>query len=399
MSIYLVVWLVLCLLTLKQSFGKETRTAEKIEFWFCFLILTGMLVFRYGQGSDYFGYRYNYYKISDVAITFPNYDVHGETGYQLVCNIFRILHIPFEGFIAFVSILQMFFLLLFLKRYNVADPFALLLAYPTLYLTYFISGIRQGLAIAVFLGVLLPALENRRYFACIIGTLLCMTFHTVSVVFLLLFATVKIRKVSTLQILTVLAWLAGCILSTQEGQSLIMALGISKLNYYLGNGASISLAAVAERLLFTGIITWLYLKLCKIGKCSDRFRFAYSCYLIAMALYGGVLWNELVASRAASMLRFIEIYLLIYGVGQMRRGSRYLVVAVLVVFETFMTVKNIQAAIDQGPYVQEVTVATYPYVSVFNSQEIYKYRLVPNKYINPPDWYFSERMSSADEQA
>ena len=397
MSIYLVVWLVLCLLTLKQSVGKETRTAEKIEFWVCFLILTGILVFRYGQGSDYFGYRYNYYKISDVAITFPNYDVHGETGYQLVCNIFRILHIPFEGLIAFISILQMGFLLVFLKRYKVAYPFALLLIYPTLYLTYLASGMRQGLAIAVFLGVLFPFLENRRYFAYIVGTLLCMTFHTVSVVFLVLLIPMKIRKVSTLQILTVLAWLAGCILSTQEGQSLIMALGISKLNYYLGNGASISLAAVAERLLFTGIITWLYLKLCKIGKCSDRFRFAYSCYLMAMALYGGLLWNELVASRTTSMLRFIEIYLLIYGIQQMRRGSRYLLVVILVAFETFMTVKNIRAAIDQGPYVQEVMVATYPYVSVFNSQDIYKYRLVPNKYINLPDWYFSERMSTADE--
>lgn len=397
MSIYLVVWLVLCLLTLKQSVGKETRTAEKIEFWFCFLILTGILVFRYGQGSDYFGYRYNYYKISDVAITFPNYDVHGETGYQLVCNIFRILHIPFEGLIAFISILQMGFLLVFLKRYKVAYPFALLLIYPTLYLIYLASGMRQGLAIAVFLGVLFPLLENRRYFAYIVGTLLCMTFHTVSVVFLVLLIPMKIRKVSTLQILTVLAWLAGCILSTAEGQSLIIDLGFSRLNYYLNGEASISLAAVAERLLFTGIITWLYLKLCKIGKCSDRFRFAYSCYLMAMALYGGLLWNELVASRTTSMLRFIEIYLLIYGIQQMRRGSRYLLVVILVAFETFMTVKNIQAAIDQGPYVQEVTVATYPYVSVFNSQDIYKYRLVPNKYINLPDWYFSERMRTADE--
>ncbi len=399
MSIYLVVWLVLCLFTLKQSVGKETRTAEKIEFWFCFLILTGMLVFRYGQGSDYFGYRYNYYKISDVAITFPNYDVHGETGYQLVCNIFRILHIPFEGFIAFMSILQMGFLLVFLKRYKVAYSFALLLIYPTLYLTYLASGMRQGLAIVFFLGVLLPLLENRRYFAYIVGTLLCMTFHTVSVVFLVLLIPMKIRKVSTLQILTALAWLAGCILSTREGQSLIMALGISKLNYYLENGAGINLAAIAERLLFTGIITWLYLKLCKIGKCSDRFRFAYSCYLMAMALYGGLLWNDLVASRTASMLRFIEVYLLIYGIRQMRRGSRYLLVIILVAFETFMTVKNIQAAIDQGPYVQDVTVATYPYVSVFNRQEIYQYRLVPNKYINLPDWYFSERMSTADEYA
>lgn len=399
MSVYLVVWLVLCLFTLKQSIAKETITVGQIEFWLCFLVLTAMLVFRYGQGNDYFSYRYIYYRISDVAITFPNYEEHGEIGYQLLCNVFRILHIPFEGFIAFVSILQITFLFQFFKCYQITSPFALLLAYPTLYLTYFVSGIRQGLAIVIFLGVLLPLLERQSYFAYIVGTLLCITFHTVSVVFLVLLVSVKIRKVSTLQILTVLAWLVGCILSTPEGQSLIMSLGISKLNYYLGNGANISLAAIAERLLFTGIITWLYLKLCKLGKCSDRFRFAYSCYLMAMALYGGLLWNELVASRTASMLRFIEIYLLIYGIRQMRRGSRYLLIVILVAFETFMTVKNIQAAIDQGPYGQEVTVATYPYVSVFNSQDIYKYRLVPNKYINLPDWYFSERMNTADEQA
>lgn len=397
MSLYILVWLFLCALSVKEAAVSEKTSKPTLAFWGGFLIMTIMLVFRYGQGTDYFGYRYNYYKIPDFAITFPEYDVHGETGYQLVCNIFRILHIPFEGLIAFISILQMGFLLVFLKRYKVAYPFALLLIYPTLYLTYLASGMRQGLAIAVFLGVLLPLLENRRYFAYIVGTLLCMTFHTVSVVFLVLLIPMKIRKVSTLQILTVLAWLAGCILSTQEGQSLIMALGISKLNYYLGNGASVSLAAVAERLLFTGIITWLYLKLCKIGKCSDRFRFAYSCYLMAMALYGGLLWNELVASRTTSMLRFIEIYLLIYGIQQMRRGSRYLLVVILVAFETFMTVKNIQAAIDQGPYVEGVTVTTYPYVSVFNRQEIYQYRLLPDKYLNLPDWYFSERMSTADE--
>lgn len=397
MSLYVVIWLVLSLFSIRDVAAKNSDTGLKLEFLGGFLLLSAMLVFRYGQGSDYFGYRYNYYKVSDVAITFPKYDVHGELGYQLLCNVFRVCHIPFEGLVVLLAVVQMGWMLSFYKRYQVDCPFALLLSFPTLYLTYFMSGMRQGLAIAVFLGVLFPLLENRRYLAYIVGTLLCMTFHTVSVVFLVLLIPMKTRKVSTVQILTVLAWLAGCILSTQEGQSLIMALGISKLNYYLGNGASISLVAVVERLLFTGIITWLYLKLCKIGKCSDRFRFAYSCYLMAMALYGGLLWNELVASRTTSMLRFIEIYLLIYGIQQMRRGSRYLLVVILVAFETFMTVKNIQAAIDQGPYVQEVTVATYPYVSVFNSQDIYKYRLVPNKYINFPDWYFSERMSTTDE--
>lgn len=59
------------------------------------------------------------------------------------------------------------------------------------------------------------------------------------------------------------------ILSTLEGLNVDHGLEISKLNYYLGNGVSISVVAIAKRALFTGIITWLYLKLCKESTVTD----------------------------------------------------------------------------------------------------------------------------------
>lgn len=381
MSLYILVWFFLCALSVKEAAVSEKTSKPTLAFWVGFLVLAMMLVFRYGQGADYFGYRYNYYKISDFAITFPEYDVHGELGYNLLCNIFRVFHLPFESFIAFISVIQMGAMLVFYIRYQIATPFALLLSVPTLYMTYFMSGIRQGLVIAVFLGILLPMLESKNYVGYVIGTLVCISLHSVAIAFLLMPFVQMFCRVSYLQVLVVLSWLCGLILATPEGQTLVKSLGIQGLNFYLDQ-TSISLAACAERLVLLGIVTWLYIKLDKCRKCNNSFRLAYSGYLLSMMIYGGLLWNSLVASRTAAVLRFLEIYLVVYGVRQMNRGSRYLAVIALLVLQTFMFFKNVTTAIQQGNYAAEIRMLDYPYVSVFTQDEIFSLREIPNKYVN-----------------
>lgn len=381
MSLYIIVWLFFCLLSIKEAATADKSPKPKMSFYICFLILTLMLVFRYGQGTDYFGYRSNYYKIPDFAITFPNYDVHGEVGYSLLCNIFRVCHLPFESFVSCISVIQMGAMFVFYKRYQIATPFALLLSIPTLYMTYFISSIRQGVAIAIFLGLLFPMLENKNYVGYVIGTLVCISFHSVAAVFLLLPFVQIFHRISVLQVFVVLSWLGGFILATPEGQTLIKFFGISGVNFYLGQ-ISISLTACAERLVLLGIVTWLYIKLGKNGKCNDTFRLAYSVYLLSMMIYGGLLWNSLIASRTAAVLRFLEIYLIAYGVRQMNRGSRYLAVILLLVLQTFMFYKNITTAIQEGPYKPEVDAINYPYVSVFSPEKIFDYREIADENIN-----------------
>lgn len=383
MSLYIIVWLFLCVLTIKEAATSVKSSKPTTSFWICFLVLAMMLFFRYGQGTDYFGYRYNYYQIPDFAITFPKYNVHGELGYSLLCNVFRVCHLPFESFVLCISIIQMGAMLAFYKRYQIATPFALMLSVPTLYMTYFMSSIRQGVAIALFLGILFPMLENKNYVAYIGLLLVCVSFHSVAVVFLLLPFVQMLHRISTLQILAVLSWLGGLALATPEGQTLVKSLGIEGVNFYLGQ-ISISLTACTERLILLAIVTWLYIKLEKGGKCNNTFRLAYSVYLVSMMLYGGLLWNSLIASRTSAVLRFVEIYLFAYGVRQMNRGSRYLTVITLLALQTFMLSKNVTTAIQEGAYKTGVNVLNYPYVSVVDPEKIWGLRGIVNEYINIP---------------
>ena len=378
MSVYIIVWGLLCLFAAKGALVQERRTTARAEFWLCFLLLAGMLALRYGQGTDYFSYQEYYYMMSDTGFNFPLPDVHGEIGYQFLTNAFRLLHLPYEALVFFLSVLQMGFLLAFFKRYHIDCVLALLLAVPTLYMTYFVSGMRQGVVLAAFLGVLFPLLEKKRYLAYLAGTLLCMLMHTVAAVFLLALLAQLVPKVSTLRLLTLAAWLAGSIVALPATQAWIHSLGIWALRYYLAS-VGISWAAVAERLLFLALVTWLYEKLRRQDRLNDAFVLGYRCYLVAMALYGALIANGTTASRMASGMRYIEIYLLIYAAQQMTRAGRCLLVAALIAVQSFMYVKNIHTYLDQGAYRADLTVWTYPYVSVFNEEEIYQYRDVPQE--------------------
>lgn len=381
MSLYIIVWGLLCLFAAKGALVQERRTTARAEFWLCFLLLAGMLALRYGQGTDFFAYQFYYYEMSDTVFDFPLPDVHGEIGYQFLTNAFRLLHLPYEAFIFFLSVLQMGFLLAFFKRYHIDCVLALLLAMPTLYMTYFVSGLRQGVVLAAFLGVLFPLLEKKRYLAYLAGTLLCMLIHTVAVVFLLALLAQRIQKVSTLQLLTLAAWLLGAVIALPATQEFLRSLNIWALWYYL-RVTGISWAAVAERLLFLALVTWLYEKLRRLGRLNDAFVLGYRCYLMAMALYGALIINSTTASRMASGMRYIEILLLVYAARQMTRASRCLLVAALIAVQSFMYVKNVHTFLEQGAYQAGLNVWNYPYVSVFNEEEIYQYRSVPHEYLD-----------------
>lgn len=56
-----------------------------------------MLTLRFGQGTDYFAYRYIYNRLSPDGFDFSIYStVHGEIGYLILCNLFRYAKLPYE---------------------------------------------------------------------------------------------------------------------------------------------------------------------------------------------------------------------------------------------------------------------------------------------------------------
>ena len=56
--------------------------------------------------------------------------------------------------------------------------------YPVLFVTYMVSGLRQGLAICVFLGVALPFYMERKWVRYVLAALVAASFHKVGYVWL-----------------------------------------------------------------------------------------------------------------------------------------------------------------------------------------------------------------------
>ena len=62
--------------------------------------------------------------------------------------------------------------------------------YPVLYLVYMVSGLRQGLAVCLFLGIALPFLMERKWIAYVITIFLTLSFHRVAFAWLVLIPAV-----------------------------------------------------------------------------------------------------------------------------------------------------------------------------------------------------------------
>lgn len=204
MSLYIIVWVSMCLVYSKDILFNTNKKAKCIEFEVFFAVFSVMLVCRYGQGTDYFNYLLNYALLPEYGVDITRYQyIHGEIGWLLWGNCFRASGLPYECFIASVSIIQLAALHRFCRVCDVRDIFVLLWVYPTVYLTYFFSGMRQGLVIAIFLGFMLPMLERRNYVGYILLGIVMISIHGGSFVLLLLPVVMKI-SVRTALILTLI---------------------------------------------------------------------------------------------------------------------------------------------------------------------------------------------------
>ena len=81
MSLYIIVWGLLCLFAAKGALVQERRTTARAEFWLCFLLLAGMLALRYGQGTDYFSYQEYYYMMSGSTSRCPTSTARSATSF------------------------------------------------------------------------------------------------------------------------------------------------------------------------------------------------------------------------------------------------------------------------------------------------------------------------------
>lgn len=374
MSLYLIVFLFLMVL----SVWEFVKGAGKKQYYIALGVLSFLLVFRYGQGTDYLSYSELFYatpRLFDFQ-ELLSAGLHGEPGWVFICALFRQLDLPFELLVILLSVLFMWLLHRFIHRYCKYSVFALLLAFPTIYMTYAVSVLRQAFALFVFLGILLPLLEKRKYILYCLITAGCALIHSSALVFLaapfLRFFYLNWRRMA---ILSVLAAVGGFLLSK-------LMFYIPQLNYY--SYSTPNVLAIGERCSSTLVMAlafWKYLAVKPEKRPENKIiSMLLQIYLLGTLIYLFFWWNALISSRFCIYFKAVEIALFVLAIKS--GGKRALAVAVYcLVLCAVLYYKNIDSYILQGNYYDFVNVFNYPWISIFNRERILDYRNIVSELI------------------
>jgi len=326
---------------------------KKLIFYSNFGIMTLALCFRYGQGTDYFGYMLNYYLI----------DNHSEIGYKLLTGFLNSRNIPFELFIFCISIFTMICTFRAISLYSPGRMLSLLVLYPTIYLTYYFSGLRQGVVIAFFLGFMIKWVYEGKFIHYITACLILAGIHSAA---LILIPLVLLKRVSIRQLYL------GILLSVMLGGIMLIApqeilnfVNIGAFQVYM-KGINISFMGLLERIVMFILVSVLVQGIPEDSVHYDFIIFLYKIYLFGLIIVFIFVTKSLISSRLSAFMKSVEV-LLIPLLVQVNRKWKQVIPAVMCFYALVMTTKNLESYVSQGKY-EGYNAFTYPYISIFNKK-------------------------------
>lgn len=364
---YYIVFIELFVFTLISFFYDKKDFLYKILM----ISLTLLLCFRYGQGSDYFSYEYCYSTMTTFENAINNSSkINSEIGFRLICALFYELQFSFTEFVFCLSLFDMVLLHRFISKYSKNRVFSLLLFFPTFYLTYYFSGIRQGLTIALFIGVLYELIEKKQWMKYIIGCVLISTIHTAALV-LIIVPFILEFKLEIIGAIKYPAFIVGIVLATGCLNGLLARIPVigSKMMPYLDS--SISILALLERIVSYTMILILYHHSSR--KRSKRVQNFMKIYSVGIIIYLVFLPFSLISSRVIVYFKVLEVVIVPLLCD---KANKFKTVAItfFVLLSVLMFFKNLNSYAEQGSYHPNINAFNYPYISVFEKEEIWNYR-------------------------
>ena len=351
---------------------KKRKIGPNNAYLFIWLLLTIMLSLRYGQGTDYYGYYLQFDSIDTSLGYFTNALYHGELGWYMLLLFFKKCGFTFELFICLLSVVMMIFLHRSFKRISYYPLFSILLFYPTYYLTYCYSAMRQGLVLCLFLAFGLNILLDRKYKYYLIFCLFLCFLHTSSILLMVmpLIINIKIR-------FPFVALLLACSGSLALSKASFM---LELSNMFTDGGymdENYSIGAIAMRFILFYIIYRLHTMYRNNDEIENRLYnlYAWGCLIFMALSFSGTL-----SQRLTVPFKALEVILIPYLLYKVNIKVSYSVKAFIIPCVSFLILlmnielyKNLNSYIEQGNYYSWVSPITYPYISVFNENDIWHY--------------------------
>ena len=383
---YHIVFIILLFSSIIEFFGKNNKYFVNALFVFLLLFVS----LRYGQGSDYFSYIYLFNYTANTfesAVLYKDISyITSEIGFSAISYFWlKILKLSPELLNALFSAVSFILMWLFIRKYSDRPIISLFIFYCTFYLIYPFSVIRQALCIGVFIYYMIPLLHKKKYFNYYLISLLLFTIHYSSIIIFFIPVVNIIKKYSLYQVyfISIISLIIGVMLFEHIYSffSIFDIIG-GKVGSYTQENSIEVLSIISRLLLFIPIVQLfnIYPK----DSLKDTFL---KIYIIGFVLYLIFLGSSLISSRLNVYMRYFEAVLLVDFLLYVFKYKLNKIVSFsyIILIMTVLYVKNIDSFISQGPYYSHVNVCNYPYVSIFNKNDIVNARDVkPNlwPYIN-----------------
>ena len=386
----MIYYLILILLFIGVFAEFKEKETSKFLYVTIIIILGFLLCFRFGQGTDYLGYYAQYRNIpTKFSIFIQNHkNFHGEFGWLLMIFTAKRAGLSFEIFNFILSLTMILLIEKSLKKYSPLKNLSLLILFPTYYLTYCFSGIRQGLCLCLFLGIGLDLLFNKKYFRYILLIVLMSMLHRSVLVLLILPFIINFNFEKYEKYLITIPILS--LIFSYFGLFNLICKEVFGVNAYLV--LSISIPAIIIRIVYYVIIKTLHAKVKKYNNAVERK--LYNIYTVGFYIYLGLSFAATLSQRLTMPMKAIEIILIPIQISIMHNNlknkkikknknknkkilfdKRILVIcaSIIMIVPCIEVYKNINSYLKQGDYYEKYNTIDYPYISIFEKTRTCKY--------------------------
>lgn len=331
--------------------------------WLCFdavyALMTFMVMFRYGQLTDYYSYELDYYYPGMAGIRDPFYTI--------ITEFLKMIGVSFWGYVMLVGAVTMGLAYPFFSRYCNKSVTSLLIFYTYFFLILPMSGIRQGIAVCLLLYAFHLLMENKKktfYIVIGVGCFIHMTLFAVIVI--ALFYDKKFYNEWY-----VASALAGLSLFALVTPDLTAYIPEFLSNRSLGEYEDSRLIQIAIRLLL--ILPVIYIK----PQYGTLTYYAKAICIIGYTIYCVTAFSSMISGRLEFYYRvFMCMFVacVIY-IEEKSRLKEFILIGIIMVHMVIFF-KNMNAFISQGDYdPDKVTMFNFPYVSILDQDELREYKL------------------------
>lgn len=334
---------------------------KDLRFNICYILMTYIMTFKFGQMDDYF----NYY----LAYEIPGLYSESDILYEYIMDVFRYYHVGYIPYMAIISFLCMALSYRFFKENCDSSCLSLLVFYSYTYTMCMMNNVRQGLCLALLL-FMYPYIKERKWIifsvAVVIGTGMHLSFA----------ATILIPFVMNMKIFNKPGILPVLLVATAlaiVGASLSKQFHLERMVVYeqAEGGQGIFMRLALRVVLIVPVLLY------KPQINTDGY------YAKALCITGYILsclfsTNELTSSRLEWYYRtFLCLFIPSVLLQRIRHAPlNIMVMSVFITIHTFLWFRNIHEEIIRRDYRPSVTVLNFPFISVFDKSEINKYCVV-----------------------